>query len=148
MWVLYFWLVDGNNCFFNRCLRITYPLALDAVSGNLCRCTGYAGIKRALHQICEKIDLSESKPIERISDLIQWGILPEYFAHIPQRLAALPEHACLTEGATVRVAGGTDLFVQQAEQLVSQPLFFINQPESIRIEQQQCNLSATHVSKL
>ena len=120
-----------------------YSLALDAVSGNLCRCTGYAGIKRALEQVCQSIDLSHSKPAERISDLIQGGILPAYFDYIPQRLAALPEQACTKERAAVNVAGGTDLFVQQSEQLVRQSLSFIGQPENIHIEQQQCIISAT-----
>ena len=118
-------------------------LAQDAVAANLCRCTGYAGIKRALKRICQSFDLSQSKPSERIADLIQWGILPVYFADIPQRLAALPEQVCSTEHTATQVAGGTDLFVQQAEQLAGQDLSFINQSESIRIEQQQCIISAT-----
>lgn len=118
-------------------------LAQDAVSANLCRCTGYAGIKRALKKTCQSFDLSQSRPAERVADLIQWGILPAYFADIPQRLAALPEQVCLTEHTAIQVAGGTDLFVQQAEQLAWQNLSFIKQPESIFIEQQQCIISAT-----
>lgn len=120
----------------------SYPLALDAVSGNLCRCTGYAGIKRALNQVCQSFDLSQSKASERIADLIRWGVLPAYFAHIPQRLAALPERACSTEHTAIKVAGGTDLFVQQAERLAGQCLSFIDQPENIIIQQQQCIISA------
>lgn len=120
----------------------SYSLAVDAVSGNLCRCTGYAGIKRALEQICQIFDLSQSKPAERISDLIQWAVLPAYFDAIPQRLTLLAQQPGTNKTGTVYVAGGTDLFVQKAEQLANASLSFINQPESIRIEAQQCIISA------
>ena len=121
----------------------SYPLALDAVSGNLCRCTGYAGIKRALNQVCQSFDLNQSKATERITDLISWDVLPAYFANIPQRLAALPKQTYSTGHTAIKVAGGTDFFVQQAEQLAGQSVSFINQSESIIIEQQQCIISAT-----
>ncbi len=124
-------------------------LAVDALAGNLCRCTGYSGIKRALHKLCQQFDLSHSQPQARVNDLIRWGILPDYFADIATRLTALPASTSLAEKQGINVAGGTDLFVQKAEDLLSTPLAFIDQPESISISQQQCTLSAaTHIETI
>ena len=59
--------------------------ATDAVAGNLCRCTGYAGIKRAIEQLCRQFDLSGSPMERRIEDLVQWRILPAYFLKVNER---------------------------------------------------------------
>ena len=59
-------LVMAITAFFMNSAESSSALALDAVSGNLCRCTGYAGIKRALDTLCQSVDLSLSKPDERI----------------------------------------------------------------------------------
>jgi hypothetical protein len=53
--------------------------AIDAVAGNLCRCTGYSGIKRAIKQLCSQIDLSRSLRSQRVDDLIQWQIFRHIF---------------------------------------------------------------------
>ena len=136
-------IVVAITAFLMNAAESSVALAVDALGGNLCRCTGYAGIKRVLHQLCQQFDLSHSQPQARISDLIRWGILPDYFADIAMRLAALPESIHLLKQQAVNVAGGTDLFVQQAEQLIDQPLAFIDQAESISINQWQCTLSAS-----
>ena len=136
-------LVMAMTAFLLNSPESSSALALDAVSGNLCRCTGYTGIKRALDYLCQCVDLSLSKPNERINHLISKGVLPSYFVDIPQRLARLPEQAISTEQQAMKVAGGTDLFVQQAEQLAKLPLTFIKQQESISISSQQCVISAT-----
>lgn len=100
--------------------------ALDSVAGNLCRCTGYAGIKRAVSALCRQFDLSVSPLERRIEDLIAWQILPAYFSSAPGMLSQYPagkaseplEHAIL-------VGGGTDLFVQKPDRLHSQALHFL-----------------------
>lgn len=135
-------IVMAITAFFMNGPESSVALAVDVLAGNLCRCTGYAGIKRALKQLCQQFDLSQSAAQTRISDLIRWGILPGYFADIAPRLAALPEPVRVLKKQAVNIAGGTDLFVQQPEQLMSMPLAFIDQAESIRIDQQQCTLSA------
>jgi len=136
-------IVVAITAFLMNAAESSVDLAVDALAGNLCRCTGYSGIKRALHQLCQQFDLSHSQSLARINDLIRWGILPSYFVDIATRLTELPVSISLAEKQGINVAGGTDLFVQKAEDLLSTPLAFIDQPESISISQQQCTLSAT-----
>jgi len=118
--------------------------ATDAVAGNLCRCTGYSGIKRAIHELCGRFDLSGSPMDNRIRDCIDWQLLPPYFVSIPQQLAALPPaRPSANDQDAVRVAGGTDLFVQQPARLCTRPLTFLKPAdECIRLQDGQCIIDA------
>ncbi len=119
-------LVMALTGFFLNSTLSDESAALDSIAGNLCRCTGYAGIKRAVSALCRQFDLSVSALERRIEDLIAWQILPAYFTAVPEMLsrysasktAEPPDNAVL-------IAGGTDLFVQQPEKLNSQPLHFL-----------------------
>ena len=84
-------LVMAITAYFLTASTSDQSLAIDSVSGNLCRCTGYAGIKRALSYLCQQFDLSNSKPENRINDLINWNILPDWFSDIPQQVVKLSE---------------------------------------------------------
>ncbi len=129
--------------------------ALDSIAGNLCRCTGYASIKRAVSVLCQQFDLSASPLERRIEDLIAWHILPVYFATVPETLsqysaalnAGTESGFCPPRGEGVQkyafrdrspysetsepldnavlIAGGTDLFVQKPEKLHKQVLHFL-----------------------
>ena len=119
-------LVMALTGFFLNSTLSDESAALDSIAGNLCRCTGYAGIKRAVKALCRQFDLSVSPPERRIEDLIAWQILPAYFASVPEMLSQYS--ACNTSEPldnAVLIAGGTDLFVQQPEKLHSQPLHFL-----------------------
>jgi xanthine dehydrogenase small subunit len=128
--------------------------ALDAVAGNLCRCTGYASIRRAIGRLLEQYQaLPAGPPRERC---VNWGIVRPWMREAPARLAALPgAGSAAGEGrevsrvaprrggrraaqgleggpaadaaAPVLVAGGTDLFVQRAEELQDAPLVFLSE---------------------
>lgn len=120
--------------------------ALDSIAGNLCRCTGYLGIKRAVSVLCGQFDLSSSPPDRRIEDLIAWQILPAYFATVPDRLSQMPaSNSTEPFKNAVFIAGGTDLFVQKPQKLHSQPLHFLSneflQP-LIRRENSDCIINA------
>ena len=101
--------------------------ALDSIAGNLCRCTGYVGIKRAVKQLCQQYDLAISPPERRIDDLIAWQMLPAYFAAVSDSLSHYPaNNISEPPDCAVLVAGGTDIFVQAPQKLHSQPLYFLS----------------------
>ncbi len=100
--------------------------AVSAVEGNICRCTGYAAIRRAIERL-----LREARPAAlaagpegRLDALVGRGVVPAYFSGIPAQLRELPaEAAPKREPAdAVVVAGGTDLFVQRGPELAERKL--------------------------
>lgn len=96
----------------------SYERGIAAIDGNICRCTGYKSIERAVARIAAAL---ADRPLtdERLDWLVQHRFLPPYFSQIPQRLLALQattngHGGALAETPTV-LGGGTDLFVQKPE---------------------------------
>ena len=86
--------------------RLCLEGALDAVAGNICRCTGYLSIQRAIEQLLSKLTgLPDSGP-ERLPGLVKAKVLPQYFLDIPSRLAGGTDEARVQR--TTRLAGGID----------------------------------------
>src|SRR5436305_1523340 len=83
----------------------TPEMAISAVDGNICRCTGYKSIERAATRLC---DLALSKAYG------DGRIVPEYFDEIPARHSqlVLPSPTRLTADNRMPrfVSGGTDLY--------------------------------------
>jgi xanthine dehydrogenase small subunit len=130
--------------------RWDYAAAVDAVAGNICRCTGYASIKRVIGELLAELSGSqdsEDPSRGHLERLVACGVVPENFLAIPSRLQALsatmrPDSR--SRGHTI-VAGGTDLFVQKPEELVESSLRFVSQTEElhqIRVEQNRLILGA------
>lgn len=98
--------------------------AIGALDGNICRCTGYTAILRAVDELCRRYAPRLDSRRPRVAQLVDWGILPPYFMHAPARLAALGETAAeaapTRRGQRVLCGGGTDLLVQQPE-LIAEP---------------------------
>jgi len=87
---------------------------LRAISGNICRCTGYKSIERAGYALYKKITQLPLK--NRLQSLVSEAFLPDYFLDIPNKLKAIKPRKFGTHKGTL-IAGGTDLYVHQADYL-------------------------------
>jgi xanthine dehydrogenase small subunit len=89
--------------------------AMMAIEGNICRCTGYVSLRRVIKRLCDEVAPKIRERSGRVPALVEAGILPAWFADIPERLGTLEEveHSDLGAGQTV-LGGGTDLLVQQS----------------------------------
>ncbi len=104
----------------------TYKGAIDAVNGNICRCTGYKSIERAAEKIAGK--LAERKSEDVIAFAVNNSFLPAYFTGIKQRLLHLsqPENGeAKQNGISKFLGGGTDLYVQQHDSMTYAEIDFL-----------------------
>ena len=117
----------------------TYTLeeAKLAVSNNLCRCTGYQSIKRAVIQLIKNIKKTD------LENLIALGFIPDYFIEIPQRLHALATLTSLPVAESIALGGGTDFFVQHHD--TKAPLEFLSSHQELKgihIQEGYCYVGA------
>ena len=121
--------------FFLEAESLDYESAIDAVAGNICRCTGYGAIRRAIRRLVDEYAVKMPPRNERMEALIKAEIVPEYFSGIP---AALDEMSSTGDRAasgalagTVLVAGGTDLYVQKPDVLFEEDVQFVSRRTGI-----------------
>ena len=117
-------------CLNNR--DATSKNAIEAVDGNICRCTGYKSIERACDRVAQLVrDRKGKDAVEFVADK---NILPPYFSSVQKRLQAL---ATKTDGeldaqmlAAHFVGGGTDLYVQKHDEIKDAAIrFLFDHPE-------------------
>jgi len=139
--------VIALTAFFLNSTTSNIEAATDAVAGNLCRCTGYAGIKRAIQALCEQFDLAQSPAEQRLQDCIEWRLLPPYFADDTQQLTNLPTtDATATSDNATLVAGATDWMVHRQEFSTHPNLRFLpsfTDQDCIQINGASCRIAAT-----
>jgi xanthine dehydrogenase small subunit len=93
--------------------------AIEAIAGNICRCTGYASIRRSLATVFDQLRTTVDPREARVPALIREGLLPEYFLRTGELVAGLEIAHTIAppKGTQTVVAGGTDLYVQRPEEL-------------------------------
>lgn len=114
---------------------------LDAISGNICRCTGYVAIINAAKELVEKSKSQGQK--HTLNQLINHGFIPEYFSNIAEKLIELNQKPHVVTGKKI-IAGGTDLYVQQADTLLQTPnlrYITLEQGQPVMIEGKNCSIS-------
>jgi len=96
--------------------KYDYELALKSFDGNICRCTGYLSIKRAVDKLFKQLPSSNNQ--DHLNFLVKNRIIPEYFLSIKDRLIKLNKNQKEELSKNHFVGGGTDLFVQMPDQML------------------------------
>ena len=126
----------------------SYEGAVAAVDGNICRCTGYKSIERALQKVAAMM-MQKNDHTTLIDFLADNYIIPVYFKSIEQRLKKLDTQTnglAIHQPAAIYLGGGTDLYVQQHEKMVHSNInFLLNEQElkGIRQEGNTCIIGAS-----
>jgi xanthine dehydrogenase small subunit len=100
-----------------------FESAKEAIGGNICRCTGYKTIERALVKIVS--DLGKINKKDKLKTLIDNEYVPQYFSDIPELLKNIKKTG-IKKGTRQIVGGGTDLFVQKPDKLFNAKLNFFS----------------------
>lgn len=122
--------------------KTTKESLIDAIGGNICRCTGYKSIERAVDAVAREL------AGKNVTDPVRWMVerkqLPDYFLSISDRLSHIAP-AGETSGTALKIAGGTDLMIQKSDTLAeSEAVSFHGKPDlsGIMVEKGKCIIGA------
>ena len=123
----------------------TLENAVEALGGNICRCTGYKSIERAAAAIVDQL-----KPMgeaDRVPWLVQNKFLPGYFLEISERLRKINAgQAVQIKDSGLIIAGGTDLLLQDPEIAIESEanlIFGAKEYKQIKFVGNKCYIGAT-----
>jgi xanthine dehydrogenase small subunit len=117
----------------------TPEMAVSAVDGNICRCTGYKSIERAAVKLSDQRSAASGQSV--LANAVENCTIPEYFRDIPHRLSEMRATEAETRPAGsvsnghAFVSGGTDVYVQKPDALAeseSAHLFYAEELRAIR----------------
>ena len=118
----------------------SYSNAIDAVNGNICRCTGYKSIERAAATLNEKMQQRNNQ--EALQFAVDNKMIPSYFLEIGSRLKKLLSDQPVQNTNEVtgkHLGGGTDLYVQQHDTIVDEQINFLFDKTSLKGISQHTN---------
>ncbi len=121
--------------------------AVEAVAGNICRCTGYSSIVRAMQDVLEHLQKAVHLDEPRVAALVREEVLPEYFGRIDEILTGIESKTGAgtpTPSQTI-ISGGTDLFVQRPVEISTADVFILRRQKTdpIRQDGEQIYLAGT-----
>ncbi|MBS1519309.1 MAG: FAD binding domain-containing protein [Bacteroidetes bacterium] len=112
----------------------SYDNIIDAIDGNICRCTGHNSIIRAVNDLAAEFSELPEDFHERIEYLIRRNVLPEFFRNIEEKLPHIKTMSGQKNGNETPkyfVGGGTDLFVQKPAEMLSSELTFLRSSDNL-----------------
>lgn len=117
-----------------------YEKAVDAINGNICRCTGYKSIERATRTVSNR--LQERKTESALEFAVNNQIIPAYFLQVKEKLENLvnKKQPVTKTGNAKFLGGGTDLYVQQHDIMVHETIDFLFDDPALKSIEQKGNI--------
>jgi xanthine dehydrogenase small subunit len=105
---------------------LSVKAAMESLDGNICRCTGYTAVKRAVEFVMKKLPEQYEN---RIDMLVSLGHIPPCFTTISKRLELIPPNN--VTGCDAVVAGGTDIYIHSGDELALRQPVFLSKRENL-----------------